>query len=136
MTLLLDSDICITLLRGKRAGPRQRAAACLNEGRALHLSVILLHELWFGVAGSDRPKAGAAELARLTGILHVLEFDLEDARVAADIRLALKRSGTQIGPFDMLIAGQALARDMTLVTGNRREFTRVQGLRLESWLDE
>lgn len=135
MSLLLDSDTCIALLRGKLPGPRRRVAACLNEGRALHVSVISLHELWFGVAGSDRPESGAAELAHLTGILHVLSLEPEDARVAAEIRLSLKRSGTPIGPFDMLIAGQALARNMTLVTGNRREFARVDGLRLESWLD-
>ena len=110
MSLLLDSDTCIALLRGQQREPRRRVGACLNEGRALHLSVISLHELWFGVAGSDRPEAGAAELAQLTGILHVLEFDSEDARRAGEIRIALKRSGTPIGPFDMLIAGQALAR--------------------------
>jgi tRNA(fMet)-specific endonuclease VapC len=135
LSLLLDSDTCIALLRGRLPGPRRRVAACLSEGRALHVSVISLHELRFGVAGSDRPDAGAVELGQLTSILHVLDLDPDDARVAADIRRSLKRAGTPIGPFDLLIAGQALARNMTLVTGNSREFARVNGLRLESWLD-
>jgi tRNA(fMet)-specific endonuclease VapC len=135
LTLLLDSDTCIALVRGRPPGPRRRFAACLGEGQTLSVSVISLHELWFGVAGSDRPEAGAVELNQLTRIVQVLALDREDARAAAGIRYSLKRVGTPIGPFDMLIAGQALARDMTLVTGNRRELARVRGLRLESWLD-
>ena len=62
-----------------------------------------------------------------------MPFDDVDARVAAEIRAVLRRAGTPIGPYDNLIAGQALARDLTLVTRNIREFERVQGLRLENW---
>jgi tRNA(fMet)-specific endonuclease VapC len=135
LSLLLDTDVCIALLRGKLAGPRRRVAASVTEGRALHVSAISLHELWFGVAGSDRSQAGAAELARLATVLKVLDFDAEDARAAGQIRCDLKRRGTPIGPFDALIAGQAFARGLILATGNHREFSRVDGLRLESWLD-
>ena len=135
MSLLLDTDVCIALLRGRRARPRQLVAACVDEGRVLHVSAISLHELWFGVAGSERPDAGAEELARLATVLRILDFNADDARAAGQIRSDLKRLGTPIGPFDVLIAGQALARGLTLATGNRREFGRVDGLRLESWLD-
>ena len=135
MSLLLDTDVCIALLRGRRAGPRQRLAGELGQGRPVGISAISMHELWFGVAGSERAQAGAAEMQQLATILEVLEFDADDARAAGRIRSDLKRRGTPIGPFDVLIAGQALARGLTLATGNVREFTRVPGLKVESWLD-
>jgi len=63
----------------------------------------------------------------------VLEFDQEDARQAGEIRAHLASKGTPIGPFDVLIAGQAKARNLTLVTHNTSEFRRVEGLRVEDW---
>jgi tRNA(fMet)-specific endonuclease VapC len=63
----------------------------------------------------------------------VLEFDGEDARRAGEVRAFLAAKGTPIGPYDVLIAGQALARDMILVTRNTDEFRRVKGLRVEDW---
>ncbi len=60
-----------------------------------------------------------------------LEFDKEDARQAGDIRAILAATGTAIGPYDVLIAGQALARSLTLITRNTREFSRVKALRIE-----
>ena len=63
----------------------------------------------------------------------VVDFNGEDARVAAEIRAILTAAGNLIGPYDILIAGQALARDLTLVTHNTREFSRVSGLRVEDW---
>jgi tRNA(fMet)-specific endonuclease VapC len=65
--------------------------------------------------------------------LPILDFTTEDARAAAEVRTSLEGRGTPIGSFDTLIAGQALARDLTLVTRNRREFERVDGLRVEDW---
>jgi hypothetical protein len=62
-----------------------------------------------------------------------LEFDKEDARQAGDIRAILAATGTAIGPYDVLIAGQALARSLTLITRNTREFSRVKALRIEDW---
>ena len=135
MSLLLDTDVCIALLRGRSALPRRLLAASLGDGRALHVSAISMHELWFGVAGSVRAQAGAEELARLSTMLEILDFGPGDARAAGMIRNELKRLGTPIGSFDTLIAGQAIARGLTLATGNQREFSRVQGLKLESWLD-
>jgi tRNA(fMet)-specific endonuclease VapC len=60
-------------------------------------------------------------------------FEPEDAEEAGDIRAALERSGTPIGPYDTLIAAQARRRGALLVTANRREFARVPGLRSEDW---
>ncbi len=63
----------------------------------------------------------------------VVDFTGEDARKAGEIRAALVMAGTPIGPYDVLIGRQALARDLTLVTRNTREFARVPGLRVEDW---
>ncbi len=65
--------------------------------------------------------------------IEILEFDTEDARQAGEIRAALAAAGRPIGPYDVLIAGQARARDLVLVTHNVGEFSRVDGLRLENW---
>jgi tRNA(fMet)-specific endonuclease VapC len=63
----------------------------------------------------------------------MLEFDKEDARQACAARALLASRGRSIGPYDVLIAGQALARNMTLITRNMNEFSRVPGLRAEDW---
>jgi tRNA(fMet)-specific endonuclease VapC len=65
----------------------------------------------------------------------VLGFDANDARHAGQVRASLAAAGTPIGPYDVLIAGQALARNLTLVTSNVREFRRVPGLRVKDWLE-
>jgi tRNA(fMet)-specific endonuclease VapC len=63
----------------------------------------------------------------------VIEFDQEDARQAGEIRATLAAAGTPIGPYDVLIAGQARARSLVLVTRNTGEFSRVGGLHVEDW---
>jgi tRNA(fMet)-specific endonuclease VapC len=67
--------------------------------------------------------------------LTVLEFTSEDALAYAEVRAKLERAGTPIGPLDTLIAAQAIARKLTLVSNNEREFKRIAGLRLENWAD-
>jgi tRNA(fMet)-specific endonuclease VapC len=90
-----------------------------------------MFELHYGAQKSSRV---AANLATLSDIgLAVLNFTEDDARVAAEVRTRLESNGQPIGSYDTLIAGQALARDLTLVTRNTREFERVDGLRLENW---
>lgn len=63
----------------------------------------------------------------------MLEFDRDDARCAGSIRARLASAGQPIGPYDVLIAGQALARGLILVTRNTREFARVPDLQVENW---
>lgn len=100
----------------------------------MFVSSVTSFELWYGVDKSEKPDVNRrlVELL-LTGPLEVLNFDEEDSRSAGAIRAALESEGKTIGPFDTLIAGQALRRDLTVVTANVREFSRVQGLRLENW---
>jgi predicted nucleic acid-binding protein/virulence-associated protein VagC len=79
-------------------------------------------------------RAGERNVALVDGLrFGVLEFDRDDAREAGEVRAFLARRGTPIGPYDVLIAGQAKARGMVLVTHNTGEFSRVPGLRIEDW---
>lgn len=98
------------------------------------ISSVVAHELWYGAAASSRPVENSERLLEfLRPPFRVLSLQKEDARHAGEIRAAMRRRGTPIGPYDVLIAGQALARGLTLVTANTREFSRVQGLTLADW---
>jgi tRNA(fMet)-specific endonuclease VapC len=105
------------------------------RGTAIVLSPIVWLELWSGALRSSRPEANIADLRQLVATFEVLAFDTADVEAAASLRFELARQGLPIGPYDVLIAAQALARDLTLVTGNVREFQRLAGLRLENWLE-
>lgn len=90
-----------------------------------------MHELHFGAWNSKRVEENLARLASLR--FEVLDLSFRDAIAAARIRADLKRKGEPIGPYDLLIAGQAVARSLTLITRNTREFSRVDGLQFEDW---
>jgi tRNA(fMet)-specific endonuclease VapC len=95
---------------------------------------VVLFELWYGGAESQRPKANAERMATfLSGPPEVLDFTPEDAEHAGRVRAALEGLGKPIGAYDLLIAGQALRHKATLVTANSSEFARVRGLRLQDW---
>lgn len=90
-------------------------------------------ELWFGAANSERGAANAHALLDFLNDFPVLPFDGEDARIAGSVRFELKRKGTPIGTYDILIAAQTLRHEALLVTANVREFSRVPDLRWENW---
>ena len=90
-----------------------------------------MHELYYGAFTSQRVDQNVARVDALQ--FPVLEFDEEDARHAGEVRAHLAVKGTPIGPYDVLIAGQARARKLTLVTHNTTEFQRVPGLKVEDW---
>ncbi len=128
---MLDTNLCIRVLRDRPAGLRQRFNA---ESDGLCISTIVLSELFHGAAKSLRPVENRVEVERFAARLDVLPFDFEAAAHAGDIRAGLERSGTPIGGYDLLIAGHARSRGLIVVTGNLREFGRVDGLRCEDWL--
>lgn len=128
MKFLLDANAVIGLLGGN-AGLLARARR--QAPQDIGIPAVAAHELFYGAYKSRRQ---AHNLALLDGLqLEVLEFDKEDARQAGEIRAALSAMGTPIGPYDVLVAGQARARDLALVTHNVGEFSRVNGLRIENW---
>jgi tRNA(fMet)-specific endonuclease VapC len=137
MAYLLDSNACIAIINKKAA---HQFEVSLNRAIGLDerlcIPSIGVHELWFGVAKSQRVQANSYNLTQfLKQPFQVLDFDMKDAHMAGEVRAELARRGTPIGPYDVLIAGQALARGLTLVTANTREFSRVEGLRIVDWAE-
>jgi tRNA(fMet)-specific endonuclease VapC len=134
MDYLLDTNACIALNKGEPPPVRARFAKAIHAGAQVWVSVIVLYELWYGVAKSGRSKENAEDLATfLGGAVRVQSFEEQDAREAGKVRAALERIGKPIGAYDVLIAGQALSRGLTLVTANTKEFGRVKGLVWEDW---
>jgi tRNA(fMet)-specific endonuclease VapC len=132
--ICLDTNAVIAVLNNKIPTFRMRIDAAIEAGRPLAISSIVLFELHYGAAKSTRPDRSAQRIADfLAGPIEVLPFDAEDAEEAGDIRAALERVGTPIGPYDVLVAAQARRRDALLVTANSREFARVAGLKIEDW---
>jgi len=97
------------------------------------VSVITEAELRTGVAKSSSPIKTLRLVENFLRPLAVAEFTSEDAFAYAHVRAKLERAGAPIGPLDTLIASQAVARNLTLVSNNEREFRRVSGLHLENW---
>jgi tRNA(fMet)-specific endonuclease VapC len=130
----LDTNAVIVMINDPASQARARFDAEARAGERLVVSSIVLFELCFGIANSRRRDHNAETLSRfLSGPINILDFDADDAREAGDIRAALHRAGTPIGPYDILIAAQARRRGATLVTANGRKFARVPGLKTEDW---
>ena len=134
MSYLLDTNAVVALLRNKPTNVRERYRRAQAAGDSISLSSVVLFELWYGVAKSRDTQENTERLrVLLSGDLELLDFDDEDARTAGQVRAALEKDGTPIGAYDVLIAGQALRRGLTLVTANTSEFSRVNGLSWQDW---
>jgi tRNA(fMet)-specific endonuclease VapC len=129
MSYLLDANAVIAMLRDGASRPARRARQ--ERVGDVAVSAIVAHELFYGAFKSRRAARNVALVDALQ--FPVVEFDKEDARQAGEIRALLAARGMTIGPYDVLIAGQAVARKMILVTHNTDEFRRVPGLRIEDW---
>ena len=134
MNYLLDMNACIALIKGDPASVRARFRTAVAADGKVFVSSIVAFELWYGVSKSSQPETNRQRLgAFLAGAIAPLAFDDEDAQSAGAIRAALEALGKPIGAYDLLIAGQALRREFTLVTANVTEFARVKGLAWQDW---
>lgn len=132
MKVMLDTDICIYIIR-------QKPEAVLARFRAFQvgdigISTITLAELQYGAMKSARPKQNRESLKDFIAPLDVAAFDNGASEAYGEIRVALEKSGRPIGAMDLLIAAHALSLDARLATNNEREFKRVRGLRVENWI--
>jgi tRNA(fMet)-specific endonuclease VapC len=132
--ICLDTNAVIVSINRSAPPVRARFDQAIADGIPVTVSSIVLFELWYGIAKSQRQLRNTAAVADFfAGPVHILNLDADDAREAGEIRAALARFGTPIGPYDILIAAQARRRSATLVTANAREFARVPGLKIEDW---
>ncbi len=132
MRYLLDTNILIAAIKGKTEVAKKLAEIAANE---LLLSSIVLGELEFGAEKSAFPEPNRARIHTLLSKITMVGTDANTSLHYGKIRAALEKAGTPIGANDMLIAAQALAENVTLVTDNTKEFSRVHGLKIENWLD-
>ena len=129
---MLDTNVMSDVVRSPQGAVAERIKTVGQSN--ISISIVVAAELRFGVENSDSERLRRQVDAVLSGI------DIEPLTEPVDreyaiLRAALKRRGTPIGPNDLLIAAHALARGAVLVTANRGEFSRVDGLALENWLD-
>jgi tRNA(fMet)-specific endonuclease VapC len=128
MKFLLDSNAIIALLKGH---PGFMARLRQHQPQDFGVPSIVMHELYYGAYKGQRRFENVDRVDSLQ--FEVLDFDREDARQAGELRAQLAAAVIPIGPYDVMIAGQAVARELALVTHNVREFQRVPRLRVEDW---
>lgn len=134
MNCMLDTNACIALINGKPALVRARFQKVIAAGAKVFVSSVVAFELWYGVSKSSREEFNTKRLRTFfAGPITVLPFEDEDAKIAGVVRAELEVSGKPIGAYDLLIAGQALQRQLTVVTANVSEFSRVRGLAWQDW---
>ena len=135
MRYMLDTNILVYVLNAR---PRHEAALARFDSEnpeELVVSSITLAELCYGIEKSRRRESNRRALHRVLRALNVAAFDAKAAEAYGSVRATLEATGKPVGPLDTLIAAHALALDLTLVTSNLREFTRIRGLRVESWIE-
>ena len=131
MKFLLDTNVCIAVMRGQDSVVSKLEAHAPGD---CAVSSVTAYELFTGIEKCQEPERERAKVTRLLSALQVLPFDEVAARRAASVRAALEAVGQACGSYDLLLAGHALALGLTLITNNVREFSRVSGLAIENWV--
>ncbi len=127
---VLDTNTLIYFFKGKG----RVAERLLNEAPAdIAIPAVVVFELQTGIAKSNSPRKRTQQLKSLLEAVKVLPFSTAEADASAVIRAQLEKKGTPIGPYDVLIAGTALAQQATLVSHNLVEFKRVKNLKTVDW---
>ena len=130
MKFLLDTDTCIYALK---QNPHVLKRLLAQSRQDIAVSVITEAELRTGAAKSTSATKTLRLVENFLHPLGIVEVTSNDAASYAHVRAKLERAGMPIGPLDTLIAAQAVARKLILVSNNEREFSRVAGLRIENW---
>ena len=128
---MLDTDICIYVIKRRPAELRERFDKFANE---LCISTVTLAELYFGAEKSARPVQNLEVIDQFVARLDVLPLSAAAARHYGQIRAGLERAGQPVGGHDMLIGAHARSEGLIVVTNNLREFGRMPGVRAETWV--
>jgi tRNA(fMet)-specific endonuclease VapC len=133
MHYLLDTNICIYLIKKRPSKVLERFRQ--HSPQDVAISMVTLFELEYGVEKSQYKQRSKDALAKFFLPLNLIDVDRPSAIEAAIIRAQFEKKGMPIGPYDLLIAGLARSRGMTLVTNNTKEFEKVANLHLENWVE-
>ena len=129
---LLDTNICIFLIKHKFPVLTEKILASKSE--ELFLSAVSVAEMEYGASKSqNREKNRQALLDFCTDFGNILDFTAEDTEAYGLIRAYLEKQGKPIGPYDMQIAAQAMTRNLTVITNNYDEFSRIPWIKVEDW---
>lgn len=131
MTYILDTDICIFLLRDK-FGMREKMKSIGLSNCAV--SIITILELTFGAENSDNPQKHHKQTELIRDNFEVIPLDYDIANAFAQEKVRLRKAGTPIDNFDLLIGSTALAKDLIMVTNNQKHFNKIKGIQLENWV--
>ena len=131
MKQLLDTNICIPLING--AEPTLAAKLLAQRPDNVVLCSVVVAELYHGACNSAWVAENLDRVRRFCQAFQSLPFDDTAAERYGSIRVQLQHEGRLIGGNDLLIAATTLANDVTLITRNTSEFSRVPGLRVEAW---
>lgn len=131
LAYMLDTNICIHVMKHYPPELREQFNALAEQ---LCISSITLGELHYGVEKSARRADNLAAIEHFVARLDVLPFAEKAAAHYGQVRAELERAGTPCGPHDMQIGGHARSEGLIVVTNNMREFTRMPGVRAESWI--
>jgi tRNA(fMet)-specific endonuclease VapC len=128
---VLDTNTLIYFFKGVGEVPQRMLAVSPDD---IGIPAVVLYELSYGIAKSNSPEKRRQQMAEICSFVHLLPFGVKEANFAAIIRAKLEKEVRPIGPYDLLIAGTALARNGVLVTNNTKEFSRIAELTTENWL--
>lgn len=128
MKFLLDTNAVIAVIAGN-SGLISRLSEHVPSDFAV--PSVVMYELYWGAYKSGKVAENVARVDALR--FEVLDLTAADGKAAGLIRANLKVKGTPIGAYDLLIAGQAVARSLILITNNVKEFCRVENLKYEDW---
>jgi tRNA(fMet)-specific endonuclease VapC len=131
---MLDTNICIYIIKKRHESVLRQLKKKKDNG--LFISAITLSELEFGIENSGQKEKSRIALMEFLTIIDIKHFDENAAKEYGIIRKGLKDKNCLIGPMDMLIGAHAKSENMILVTNNKREFIRVNGLKVENWVGE
>lgn len=131
---LLDTNICAYLMCGRYPSLSRKILSIPPS--ELAISAVTLFELEYGAARANWGNQRVEDMRLFLSAFQVIPFTEYDAVITGRIRAALVKAGQSIGAYDVQIAGQGVARDITVVTHNTGEFSRVPGIKLEDWVEE
>ena len=131
MTYLLDTDICIFLLREKFGVKEKMKSVGLPN---CAVSIMTIFELSFGAENSDNPQKHHKQTEMIRDNFQVIPLDYDIAQTFAQEKARLRKAGTPIDDFDLLIGSTALTKDLIMVTGNQKHFSKIKDIQIDNWI--